>query len=824
MKYPLVALPIAALVAAARLAAQTPSPAVESSAGFAPIAPLVEAAIARHELPGAVVLVGRGDAIVYHRAFGQRAVRPSPEPMTEDTIFDLASLTKVVATTTSVMRLVEEGRIRLNDPVAQFIPEFGRYGKSGIAIRHLLTHTSGLRPDLELEVEFHGADEAIRRAMDEVPASPPGERFVYSDINFFLLGDIVRRVSGERLDRYAKAQIFDPLGMKETAFLPPESWRPRIAPTEACPTLAWPCGAPGAPFLRGVVHDPTSRRMDGVAGHAGLFSTAADLSRFCRMLLDGGRLGAARILSPATVARMTSPSTPSEMRAVRGLGWDIDSAYSSNRGELFPIGSFGHTGFTGTSLWLDPGTKSYVIFLSNRVHPDGKGDVTALRGKVATVAAAALLAPADVSGPMWRSPFSAADRRAAASAPAALRRASPELDAVADERRRESPAPQQTRASHEPTLAGIDVLAAENFARLRGKRVGLLTNHTGRSRGGESTIDLIAHAPGVTLAALFSPEHGIRGQADEKVASSRDEKTGVVIHSLYGDTQRPSPSMLDGLDVVVVDLQDIGARFYTYPAAAAYFLEEAAKRRLPVVVLDRPNPIDGFDIEGPAQDAGGNRYVGYLPMPVRHGLTIGELVRLFNEVGRIGADVTVVPMKNWRREDWFDETGLAWVNPSPNMRNMVAAAVYPGIGAIEGTNISVGRGTDTPFEQIGAPWIDGPALAAALNASALPGVRFYPVTFTPAAGAKLGGEVCQGVFLIVTDRDRLRPVRVGLELASTLSRMYGPQFKLENAAALFGSKSMLEKIRAGGDPAAIAASWSTDEAKWRLTRAQFLLY
>jgi uncharacterized protein YbbC (DUF1343 family) len=241
-------------------------------------------------------------------------------------------------------------------------------------------------------------------------------------------------------------------------------------------------------------------------------------------------------------------------------------------------------------------------------------------------------------------------------------------------------------------------------------------------------------------------------------------------------------------------------------------------------VLDRPNPIDGFDIEGPAQDAGGNRYVGYLPMPIRHGLTIGELVRLLNDVGLISADLTVVPMKNWRREDWFDDTGLAWANPSPNMRNMVAATVYPGVGAIEGTNISVGRGTDTPFEQIGAPWIDGPALAAALNASALPGVRFYPVTFTPAAGAKLGGQVCHGVFLIVTDRDRLRPVRVGLQLASTLSRMYGQQFTLEDAAALFGSKSMLAKVRAGEDPASIATSWAADEAKWRLTRAKYLLY
>src|SRR5205807_642651 len=226
-------------------------------------------------------------------------------------------------------------------------PEFGRYGKNAITIRHLMTHVSGLRPDLELDVEFSGAPEAIRRASEEVPIARPGERFIYSDINFFLLGDIVRRASGERLDRYAKAQIFDPLGMTDTMFLPPDALKPRIAPTERCSGLGWPCDTTGVPFLRGVVHDPTARRMGGVAGHAGLFSTAADLSRFCRMLLGGGRLGAARILSPATVARMTSPATPPDMRSVRGLGWDIDSSYSANRGELFPSGStYGHTGFT----------------------------------------------------------------------------------------------------------------------------------------------------------------------------------------------------------------------------------------------------------------------------------------------------------------------------------------------------------------------------------------------------------------------------------------------------------------------------------------------
>ncbi|HEY2904372.1 MAG TPA: exo-beta-N-acetylmuramidase NamZ domain-containing protein [Vicinamibacterales bacterium] len=790
------------LDAAAQSSSTTAEPGAATSARFAQIGALVNAAIARHELPGAVVLVGRADATLYHDAFGQRAVQPAGEAMTENTIFDVASLTKVVATTPSVMQLVEQGRVRLSDPVAQYIDGFGKYGKRGITVGHLLTHTSGLRPDLELDVEFSGAAEAIRRASEDVPVAQPGERFIYSDINFFLLGDIVERVTGERLDRYASRHVFEPLGMKDTMFLPSESLRARIAPTERCDPLAWPCTRMDAPFLRGIVHDPTARRMGGVAGHAGLFSTAADLSRYCRMLIGGGALGSVRVLSAATVARMTSPATPVSMRDVRGLGWDIDSMYSVNRGELFPIGSYGHTGFTGTSLWLDPPSQSYVIFLSNRVHPDGKGDVTPLRGRVATVAAAVLLDNSAARG------FSRAESFSRVSEAPAL----PATEAL---------------TQHPAVLTGIDVLEAEGFERLRGKRVGLLTNQTGRSRRGASTIDLLAQARDVKLVALFSPEHGIRGIVDEKVASSRDEKTGLPIYSLYGDTRRPTASMLDGIDTIVLDVQDVGVRFYTYAATTAYVMEEAAKRKLPVVVLDRPNPVGGFTIEGPIQDASAIGFNGYLPMPISHGMTLGELARLFNGENRIGADLTVVAMKNWRRDDWFDATGLPWVNPSPNMRNLNEATLYPGIGAIESTNVSVGRGTDTPFEQIGAPWItvsDAAALAATLNGRQLAGVRFYPVAFTPADGAKFGGQACRGVFAIVTDRDRIRPVRVGLEIAAALSNTYGASFKLEDAATLFGSKSTLERIRAGDAPAAIARSWSVDEEKWRVLRAKYLLY
>jgi uncharacterized protein YbbC (DUF1343 family) len=758
------------------------------------IAPIVEQAIAAHELPGAVVLAGRGDAVLYRRAFGNRATTPSVEPMTLDTIFDLASLTKVVATTTAVMQLVEDGKLRLTDRVAAFVPGFERYGKGKITIRHLLTHVSGLRPDLDLELPFEGADKAIRRAVEEVPVAAPGERFIYSDINFVLLGELVQRVSGESLDRFVQTRVFQPLRMRETGFLPPAAKRDRIAPTQACARLAWPCESPDATMLRGVVHDPTARRMGGVAGHAGLFGTAGDLSIFVRMILAGGSWHGRRILSPLTVAKMTRAASPGGLAVERGLGWDIDTSYSVNRGELLPIGSFGHTGFTGTSIWIDPLTRTWVIFLSNRVHPDGKGDVTPLRARIATVVASAVpsvVLPADVR--MTGTDFGASDQP-----------------------------PRQLATS--PVLTGIDVLRAEGFARLHGRRVGLVTNHTGVAQDGASTIDLLFAQKDLTLVALFSPEHGIRGILDESVPSSKDDKTGLPIHSLYGSTRRPTDEMLAGIDTLVIDLQDVGVRFYTYATTMAYVMEEAARRKIRVVVLDRPNPINGWQIEGPTLDDSARGFTGYLTaMPIRHGMTLGELARLFNAEAKIGCDLDVVKAEHWRRGAWFDETGREWINPSPNMRNLVEATLYPGIGMTEYANISVGRGTDTPFEQIGAPWIDGRRLAEALNARDIPGVRVYPVRFTPTAST-FAGEACQGVFFVITDREALKPVRLGLEVAAALVRLFPAQIDFGKTSLLVGSEEAVRRLRAGDDPAAIATSWAKAEGQWRLMRAKYLLY
>ncbi len=771
----------------AMVSAQVPDLPRVDAARLARIDEVVGDAIAAGQLPGAVVVVWHRGRTIYSRALGHRALVPAREAMTLDTVFDLASLTKVVATTTSVMALVEDGRLRLTDPVVRHLPGFGSHGKDTVTVEQLLTHVSGLRPDLPLEESFSGYETGIARVLDERLVATPGTAFIYSDLNFVLLGEIVSRVSGASLDAFARQRIFGPLGMDDTMFRPPAALVPRIAPTEACTTLGWPCGEPGAVMLRGTVHDPTARRMGGVSGHAGLFGTAADLSRFAAMLLSGGRLSAEspRILAPLTVARMTAPATPPGVRDRRGLGWDIDSRFSANRGDLFSARSFGHTGFTGSSIWIDPRADAFVIFLANRVHPAGNGDVTALRGRVATLAAAAL---SDVP-----------------------------LDSVR--------VPADASGDGGVRGTGVDVLRSERFARLRGRRVGLVTNQTGRARDGRSTIDLLHRAPEVELRALFSPEHGIRGNRGGAVTDSRDEATGLPIYSLYGATRRPTAAMIDGLDTLVVDLQDVGARFYTYATTMAYVMEEAARYGLTLVVLDRPNLINGVGVEGPLLDDDPlvRGFTGYFPMPIRHGLTLGELARLFNGERRIGADLEVVAVEGWSRSNWFDETGLTWINPSPNLRSLNQATLYPGIGAIEGTNISVGRGTDTPFEQLGAPWVDGAALAAALNARVIPGLRVYPVRFTPES-SRYAGQVCHGVSLLVTDRTRLRSVRAGVEIAAALARLHPDEFEIDAAVRLLGSRDVVRRIRAGDDPAAIAASWVAGEEQWRALREPYLLY
>jgi uncharacterized protein YbbC (DUF1343 family) len=460
----------------------------------------------------------------------------------------------------------------------------------------------------------------------------------------------------------------------------------------------------------------------------------------------------------------------------------VQTRYSANRGELFGPPSFGHTGFTGTSIWLDPSSRTAVIFLSNRVHPDGKGNVTRLRGQIATLAAASIVAPPFPSG----------------SAPSPTGK----LSAV---------------------LTGIDVLKRDSFRLLKDRRVGLVTNHTGLDRDGNSTIDLLHQAPGVKLVALFSPEHGIRGQVDRLVEDSKDEKTGLPVYSLYGRRKRPSTEQLQGIDTLVYDIQDIGCRLYTYLTTLGYLLETAAEHKLKVIVLDRPNPIGGIAVEGPILDKKRESFTGYHPLPIRHGMTLGELAQLFNRERQIHADLQVIAVEGWQREDTYDRTGLLWVSPSPNMRNLTAALLYPGVGLLETTNVSVGRGTDRPFEVIGAPWIDGRRLAEALADARLPGVRFVPTRFKPASSTHAGKE-CGGVQILVDDWSRFVPVSTGITLAYHLRRLYPTDWQVGRYQMLLANETTFTALQRGDTPAQIDNTWQRDLAAYRAVREKYLLY
>jgi uncharacterized protein YbbC (DUF1343 family) len=516
--------------------------------------------------------------------------------------------------------------------------------------------------------------------------------------------------------------------------------------------------------------------MGGVAGHAGLFTTAADLARFARMLLNGGELDGVRLFTPQTLNLMSGAQTPPELKEKRGLGWDINTGYSHPRGELFPIGSFGHTGWTGTSLWIDPGSRTFWILLSNRNHPDGGRSVSELRATLGTLAAEAAGVRPDSSMP---------------------------------------------RAGAGSVLNGLDVLVRQNYAPLKGLRIALVTNPTGQDRHRVSAIDLLKNAPGVMLAALFSPEHGIRGVLDASVPDSVDEQTGLPVHSLYGQNRLPTPEQLRGLDALVFDIQDVGCRFYTYISTMGLCMDAAARAGLRFFVLDRVNPINGMAVEGPVHH-GASSFTAFHAIPVRHGMTVGELARLFNAERGLRLNLTVIPLEGWRREAWFDQTGLPWANPSPNMRSLTAATLYSGVGLLE-TAVSVGRGTDTPFEVIGAPYVDDVKLAAELNGAGLPGVRFVPIRFRPTT-AVFKDQWCGGVNILVTDRDKLNAVDVGIELALALQRLYPDQFALAKVNTLLQDQATIDAIRAGKGREEIKRAWHTELEKFRQRRRQYLIY
>ncbi len=730
----------------------------------------IDSAIAAGDLPGAVVGFWHNGEWLVRDVYGNRAMDKDPEAMTLDTVFDMASITKPVSTATSIAILAERGKVDLEAPVKTYVPEFTGDGRDAVLVKHLLRHTAGLIPDNAIQDYQSGIENAWKNLYAVKIQSTPGTKFVYSDVCFQLLGKIVENASGQPLNEFAKANIFQPLGMKDSGYLPSETLRPRIAPTEPRDGV----------MLRGVVHDPRSALMGGVAGHAGLFSTLDDIARYSQMMLGRGTFEGAQVMKPETVLKLTAPHKV-DSRGDFGVmsrtnGFDHHTSFSYNSGDVLSTAAFGHGGFTGTVLWIDPAQNCFFVFLSNRLHPDGKGNVNRLAGKVAKTI---------------------------------VERCLPALPA---------------RDPLAPVMHGVDVLRESQYQCLKGKRVGLVSNHTGRTTDGVSTAQLLRRAEGVQLVALFSPEHGFEGLLDEAgIGDSTANELKLPIYSLYGKTRRPTAEQLANIDCLVYDIQDIGCRFYTYISTMKESMLAAAEHGKQLIVLDRPNPIGGLVVAGPMVDPGRESFVACHNLPVQHGMTVGELALLFRKELDLKLDLQIVPVRHWEREQTLDLTGQEWLDPSPNMRSLLAARLYPGVGLLETSNISVGRGTDRPFEWIGAPWIDGRQLAAWLNEQNIPGLRCVPRTVIPST-SKYEKEACHGVQFLVTDVSQIEPLVLGLNLAAGLRKLYPDQWKAATANTLLVNAKMRDAIVAGASVKELQEMYAADLEAFKQRRAAVLLY
>lgn len=760
-------------VAGQELPIATPEAAGMRATFSADIDRVVAQQIEAGKLPGCVVLVGRGGTIVHRRAYGNRSINPTVDSMTIDTVFDLASLTKPIATSTSIMQLVERGKLRLRDKVTEYLPEFGQHGKNNATIEHLLTHASGLPPVISMQ-RFSSDPTMLMQTFCELePIAAPGEVFKYSDVGYLILGAIVQRASGQPLDEYTAEHVFRPLNMTDTTFNPPESLSQRAATTEKVE----------GDWLKGVVHDPRSRALGGVAGHAGLFSTADDLSIYAQTLLNLGERNNVRVLAPRTIQQWTTARSIDGSK--RGLGWDMGSVYSRNRGEMMSKRAFGHGGFTGTAMWIDPELDLFVIFLSNRVHPDGKGEVNDLAGRIGTIASAACLTDAMDSSPLKLG---------------------------------------RRKAQNTEVKIGIDVLQMQEFDILKGQRVGLIANHTSRDTAGRPTIEVLSNSSAVNLVALFSPEHGLQGVEDHAdIKDSVHTATQLPVYSLYGDNRKPTAEQLSKVDVLVFDIQDIGCRFYTYLSTMGLAMEAAAESGKEFVVLDRPNPIGGVLVEGPVLDEGSESFVGYHRIPVRHGMTLGELAEMIRVEKELDLDLTVVRVIGWDRRCYQYSTNLPWINTSPNMRSLTEAVLYPGVGLFETTNVSVGRGTDTPFEVLGAPWIKSREFAAAVSSHRSPGVHVVPISFTPDASKHKGVE-CGGVYFVVTDWNAFRSLNLAWTIGASLVDLYPNQWESDRFNRLLGNQETLEALLSGAKPQAVKAGYDAELHEFYKRRQRCLAY
>ncbi|MBL7648544.1 MAG: DUF1343 domain-containing protein [Candidatus Hydrogenedentes bacterium] len=667
----------------------------------------LERAVKDSGAPGAVGYVGHGGETLFHEAVGMRTLLPEPEAARRDTIYDLASLTKVIATATSVLLLHERGLLDLDRPVSEILP---LPAFKTITPRHLLTHTAGLPPFKTWHKEAGSVDEYIQRIAALPLESAPGEQRVYSDLGFMMLGRIVEIIGKNALDSFAQENIFKPLGMEHTGFNIPAAWRERCAATEQCP---W-----RGKLMRGEVHDENAYAVGGVSGHAGLFAPAGDLARFCRGLLGG------KLLKPETIAMMARPGAVARY-PWQVLGWKIDPWAEGSEGHLRSRRAIGHTGWTGTSLWLDLDSHHFVILLSNTPHPtrDLRDNATLRR--------------------TFHEPVAAACH------------------------------PVTTNAH-----TGLDRITWDAFDALKGKRVAVLANHGAIDLAGRPLLDVLALASEVTVVRVFSPEHGFSGQAEagENVGVQR---APIPLVSLYGDQKKPTRDQLRDVDLLLVDLPDIGARYYTYMATMKDCMEVCAEAAVPVMVLDRPNPLGGAILEGPIATSVGS-LVCCAPIPVRHGMTLGELAMFFKSTftSCAAVDLSVSELNAWPRSFLAPQCALPWVPPSPNIPTFESALLYIGTCLFEGVNLNEGRGTDTPFQVLGAPWLDAGKVIGGIKKEDQRGCRLEAITYTPRAiPGKASSPVyrdqnCNGIRIHLERAADARPFRLACALLRAIQQTH----------------------------------------------------
>lgn len=714
----------------------------------------LDAAVRKAGAPGAVAYIGDLEHTHAHVAVGARQLQPETLPAQPDTIYDLASLTKVIATTTAVLLLHERGLLDLEAPVSSLLP-FPAFG--AFNVRHCLTHSAGLNPGKPFYKELSSIDAMLERYA-AIPLSwPPGTRWLYSDVGFMILGRIIEKVSGEQLDEFCAKNIFAPLELRDTVFRPPASLANRCAATEKCP---W-----RGKVMLGEVHDENAYAVGGVAGHAGLFSTAGDIAAYVRALLS------------EKVLKKSSLDTMCRLGVVatwpwQGLGWQLDAWPTKNFGFLPTRDSLGHAGWTGTSLWIDRRTTRFAVLLSNTCHPSrASRDNESLR-RVFHAGIGKIYYPSSAN-----------------------------------------------------VHTGLDRLVREDFRNLRGKRVALLTHHAAIDQLGRHILDVFALAPEVQLVRLFSPEHGLSGQA-EAGAKVGAQRAAVPVTSLYGQRKAPTENELRDIDVFVIDLQDVGARYYTYAATMKACLRACAAARVPVLVLDRPNPVGGLVLEGPVATSS-DSMVCWARVPARHGMTFGEIAQFLakTELRDTDVSVDVSLLDSWTPERYFGECSLTWVPPSPNIPTPETALLYAGTCLFEGCNVNEGRGSDLPFNVIGAPWLEPMRVLREVPSEAAAGIELVPIVYTPrsipgkAANPRYRGETCKGIRMTILDARKSRPFTLAVALLAALRREHASEFRWEQSIDLLAGTPLLrERIDRGAHPLEIMQEFEADRRAFDAAR------